>query len=215
MQIASRELRREAVLWPKALLRSHEARLHTGGVQMSRSLGLAAAAAFVLAVTVTPALAQQTSYSADELVKALTPGKETRGPALRTRGLRPVTEEPKAAAKAPSVDLEVRFAFASAELTDEARRVLDTLGAALTDPRLTDYGFKLVGHTDAVGSDAYNLTLSTERAAAVREYLKSRFGVDDARLESLGMGKRELRDPADPTSAVNRRVQVINTGAVR
>jgi outer membrane protein OmpA-like peptidoglycan-associated protein len=181
---------------------------------MSRSLALAAIA--VLALAGAPAGAQQASYSADELVKALTPGKDARGTALRTRGLRPVKEEPKAAtATAPSVDLEVRFAFASAELTDEARRVLDTLGTALTDPRLTDYRFKLVGHTDAVGSEAYNLALSTERAATVREYLKSRFGVSDARLESLGMGERELRDPADPNGAVNRRVQVINVGAAQ
>jgi outer membrane protein OmpA-like peptidoglycan-associated protein len=181
---------------------------------MSRSLAPAAAAA--LALSGAPAGGQQVNYSADELVRALTPGKDARGTTLRTRGLRPVKEEPKAAAAtAPSVDLEVRFAFASAELTEEARSVLDQLGTALTDPRLTEYRFKLVGHTDAVGSDAYNLTLSTERAATVREYLKSRFGVSDARLESLGMGERQLRDPSDPNGAVNRRVQVINVGAAQ
>lgn len=180
-------------------------------------IGFAPAAAIVLAIALAappPAAAQQ-ALSADELVKALTPGKEARGTRLRTRGLRPVTEEPKAAEAAPSVDLEIRFAFASAELTDEARQVLDQLGAALRDPRLESYRFKLVGHTDAVGSDAYNLALSTERAAAVRDYLKSRFGVSDERLESIGMGEAELRDPANPTSAANRRVQVINAGAAR
>jgi outer membrane protein OmpA-like peptidoglycan-associated protein len=163
-----------------------------------------------------PAAAQQkTNYSSEELIQALSPaagGAST--PTFRTRGLRPASEEPKTAT-APSVDLEVRFKFASAELTDEARHVLDQLGAALTDPRLADYRFKLVGHTDAIGSEAYNLTLSTERAAAVRTYLRDRFKVSDSRLESIGVGEKELRDPADPTSGVNRRVQVLNIGAAK
>jgi OOP family OmpA-OmpF porin len=164
---------------------------------------------------ITPAAAQKAKYSSEEIVHALTPTPGGAAePTFRTRGLRPAGEEPKAAAAAaPSVDLEVRFKFASAELTDEARRVLDQLGAALTDPRLATYKFKLVGHTDAVGSEAYNLTLSTERAAAVRDYLKERFHVSDARLESIGVGEAQLRDPSRPTSEVNRRVQVMNVGA--
>ncbi|MBX6367015.1 MAG: OmpA family protein [Rhodospirillales bacterium] len=176
----------------------------------------AAAIALAAVLAAPPQAAAQQALSADELVQRLTPGKDARGTQLRTRGLRPVTEEPKAAeAAAPSVDLEIRFAFASAELTEEARQVLDQLGAALKDPRLESYRFKLVGHTDAVGSEAYNLALSAERAAAVRDYLKSRFGVSDDRLESIGMGEAQLRDPANPTSAVNRRVQVINVGTAR
>lgn len=168
-------------------------------------------------LAVAPAAAQKAQYSTEGLVHALTPtnpGAATE-PTFRTRGLRPASEEPKAAAAAPSVDLEVRFKFASAELTDEARRVLDQLGAALTDPRLASYRFKLVGHTDAVGSEAYNLTLSTERASAVRDYLKERFHVSDNRLESIGVGEAELRDPSQPTSEVNRRVQVMNIGSAK
>src|SRR5690606_38044723 len=175
----------------------------------------AAAIALAVVLAAPPQAAAQQALSADELVQRLTPGKDARGTQLRTRGLRPVTEEPKAAEAAPSVDLEIRFAFASAELTEEARQVLDQVGAALKEPPLESYRFKLVGHTDAVGSDAYNLALSAERAAAVRDYLKSRFGVSEDRLESIGMGKTQLRDPDNPTSAVNRRVQVINAGTAQ
>jgi hypothetical protein len=155
-------------------------------------------------LAVAPATAQKAQYSTEGLVHALTPaapGAATE-PTFRTRGLRPAGEEPKTAAAAPSVDLEVR-------------RVLDQLGAALTDPRLASYRFKLVGHTDVVGSETYNLTLSTERAAAVRDYLKDRFHVSDNRLESIGVGEAQLRDPSQPTSEVNRRVQVMNVGSAQ
>lgn len=165
-------------------------------------------------LSVVPAAAQKVNYSSEELVHQLSPAPAAAAPAFRTRGLRPVTEEPKTTT-APSVDLEVRFKFASAELTEEARHVLDQLGAALTDPRLASYRFKLVGHTDAVGSEAYNVTLSTERAAAVREYLRERFHVSESRLESIGVGESQLRDPEHPTSGVNRRVQVMNIGSAK
>jgi outer membrane protein OmpA-like peptidoglycan-associated protein len=170
--------------------------------------------ALIIPLGILSAAAQKMEYSSEELIHALSPVPEVYAPKLRTRGLRPVTEEPKAGA-APSVDLEVRFKFASAELTDEARRVLDQLGAALTDARLVSYRFKLVGHTDAVGSETYNLTLSTERAGAVRAYLRERFQVTETRLESIGVGESQLRDPIHPMSGVNRRVQVMNIGSAQ
>jgi OmpA-OmpF porin, OOP family len=165
-------------------------------------------------LVVAPAAAQKKSYSSEELVHALSPVPGEPAPVFRTRGLRPAAEEPKTST-APSVDLEVRFQFGSAELTDEARRVLDQLGAALTDPRLASYRFKLVGHTDVVGSEAYNLSLSTERAATVRTYLRERLQVSESRLESIGVGESQLRDPTHPTSGVNRRVQVMNVGSAQ
>ena len=38
------------------------------------------------------------------------------------------------------------------------------------------------------------------------------FGVNPAVLQPVGMGEEQLRDPAHPTSGVNRRVQLINVG---
>ncbi len=108
-----------------------------------------------------------------------------------------------------SVDLDVKFEFDSAELTPEAEAVLIDLATAMNDAKFIDSPFLIEGHTDAVGSDAYNLDLSDRRAASVRQFLVSQ-GVGDVRLSSEGKGESELLDPANPTSGVNRRVRVIN-----
>jgi len=68
------------------------------------------------------------------------------------------------------------------------------------------------GHTDSVGSDAYNMKLSDRRAKSVFDYLTSR-GVDPSRLSSVGKG--ETMPIADNSTAEgrqqNRRVMLIRT----
>lgn len=143
--------------------------------------------------------------SVDELVEALTPA-----PRVRTRGIRPA-HEPALEARQPAVDLEVRFEFDSADLTAMAQAVLDNLATALTTD-LASYRFVLEGHTDAVGSDRYNLELSERRAAAVQDYLRELYGIAPERLTTIGKGERELLLPEQPSAAPNRRVRVINQG---
>ncbi|HSW17763.1 MAG TPA: OmpA family protein, partial [Ramlibacter sp.] len=63
------------------------------------------------------------------------------------------------------------------------------------------------GHTDAVGSDAYNLELSRVRAQAVRGYLVQRHGIDAARLKTVAYGEGRRIEGSGPNDAVNRRVQ--------
>jgi outer membrane protein OmpA-like peptidoglycan-associated protein len=116
--------------------------------------------------------------------------------------------------KLPSTDLEVYFAYDSDVVLPEARTLLDNLGKALTDARLADSRFVLVGHTDAKGSEAYNQSLSERRAAAVRQYLIATFAIDPQRLVAYGRGKTALKLPNDPFAAVNRRVQAVNGGPV-
>jgi len=94
-----------------------------------------------------------------------------------------------------------------------ARAVLNELGAALQSDQLSAYQFSLVGHTDAVGSEAANLKLSQARARAVKEYLISQFHIDPARLEASGVGESDLADPSSPNSGVNRRVVITNIGS--
>ena len=115
-------------------------------------------------------------------------------------------------APASAIALEIRFDFDSANLTGEAREVLDQLGPALKSPALQAFTFLVEGHTDSVGSEGYNLRLSDRRARAVSAYLSSRFGVEAARLKTVGRGESQPFDLADPTSGVNRRVQVVNLG---
>ncbi|MGH6927082.1 MAG: OmpA family protein, partial [Dongiaceae bacterium] len=77
----------------------------------------------------------------------------------------------------------------------------------------SSFQFSLVGHTDAVGSDAANLSLSEARAQAVKSYLTGQFQIDPVRLEASGAGETDLADPADPNNGVNRRVVITNVGS--
>ena len=108
-----------------------------------------------------------------------------------------------------AVNLEVYFEFGSAKITRRARVQLAALGRALSSPELIPYRYLIAGHTDAVGTDAYNLDLSQRRAAAVRDYLISAFPIDPPRLMTVGFGLRRLKRPAAPHAAVNRRVEVL------
>lgn len=123
------------------------------------------------------------------------------------------TQMVKKLVEAPSINIKVYFEFDSAILKPEAMDVLDNLGEALTSGELSGYRFELAGHTDAVGSDAYNLDLSERRAKAVLDYLVTVFGVDASRIDTLGYGESRLLDPGDPEGDVNRRVQVTRLGA--
>ena len=160
-----------------------------------------------------PVLAQ--APTPESLIEALRPTEqnETRG-VLR---LPPSPGAPSTSGVAPAVarpqaTLQVNFGFDSAELTPQAITVLDSLGQALTSRTLTLYRFRLVGHTDAKGSEAYNVALSQRRAEAVARYLRERWDVDATRLVPEGRGFRELADPGQPLSPANRRVVVINEG---
>jgi len=106
------------------------------------------------------------------------------------------------------IDLEVFFEFNSAKITAPAKTTLDRLGSALASNELAGLGFLIAGHTDAVGSDAYNVTLSQQRAAAVAHYIAENYPIDPSRLVTTGFGFQKLKAPSLPTAAINRRVEV-------
>jgi outer membrane protein OmpA-like peptidoglycan-associated protein len=110
----------------------------------------------------------------------------------------------------PAIDLEVFFDFDSAEITPEALPILKKLGAALSDEKLKGSVFLVAGHTDAKGSDAYNLALSDQRAKSVAGFLIENFHLDPKQLVALGFGEEKLKNPENPLAAENRRVQVVN-----
>ena len=139
---------------------------------------------------------------------ALTPDM-LRNNAIAVEGRRESASEPPS----QSINLEVNFEYASSTLTPDARIVLDNLGRALADAALRDSRFRIAGHTDARGGDAYNLMLSRQRARAVADYLVRQHGIDARRLTVEGFGRSRLLDSANPESAVNRRVQVTNLGS--
>jgi outer membrane protein OmpA-like peptidoglycan-associated protein len=110
----------------------------------------------------------------------------------------------------PNIDLEITFDYNSADISAKSMSSVQALGKALTNPDLKGSTFVVAGHTDAVGSDSYNQDLSERRADSVKRYLVEKYSIPGADLVSVGYGETKLKDPKNPTSEVNRRVQVVN-----
>jgi outer membrane protein OmpA-like peptidoglycan-associated protein len=103
------------------------------------------------------------------------------------------------------VNVNIKFGFDSAALTpDQAPRLAQLCKVMKSsDIQL----FRVVGHTDASGTEEYNQKLSQLRADEVKRYLVNDCGIAESRLEALGMGENFLADKDDPDAADNRRVE--------
>ncbi len=101
----------------------------------------------------------------------------------------------------------INFEFDSASLTASAKELLTTVAEAISSQRLAGQRFLVTGHTDAVGSEPYNLDLSQRRAAAVRAYL-AELGIEQQRIDVVGLGETALVDIDEPSNARNRRVEI-------
>ncbi len=105
----------------------------------------------------------------------------------------------------------VFFDFDKATLKPESNSVLTRVAAMLAAH--PDFKVEIQGHTDNVGTDAYNLKLSDDRAASVRLWL-TQHGLAADRITSKGYGKsRPIADNAsDAGRARNRRVELVRQG---
>jgi outer membrane protein OmpA-like peptidoglycan-associated protein len=110
----------------------------------------------------------------------------------------------------PKIDLEINFDFNSASIRPSSIPSVQALGQALSDPKLKGSTFVVAGHTDGVGSDAFNQDLSERRADTIKHYLVDNYHIANSDLVTVGYGKSKLKDSQDPTDAINRRVQVVN-----
>jgi len=104
-------------------------------------------------------------------------------------------------------DSGLLFDFDSDVLRAESKKNLDNLASSLNS--FGDSKLMLIGHTDAQGTDTYNLDLSRRRASAVARYLESR-GVNSARVQIAGRGETEpiAANDTEPGRQENRRVEV-------
>jgi outer membrane protein OmpA-like peptidoglycan-associated protein len=102
---------------------------------------------------------------------------------------------------------EVTFAVNSSNLDPTFRSTLDKVASTLTEYEKTYVD--VLGHTDSTGSDAYNQTLSEQRANTVSGYLAGR-GVKQARLATKGYGESQPRasNTTEEGRAQNRRVEI-------
>ena len=105
----------------------------------------------------------------------------------------------------------VLFDFDKSEIRADAAKVLDTLAAALKDVRAS--AMEIGGHTDAKGSDDYNLALSQRRALAVAAALRERGAAQQAQARGYGeaqpVAPNEIAGQDNPGGRqLNRRVEI-------
>jgi outer membrane protein OmpA-like peptidoglycan-associated protein len=203
----------------------------------NRLSGLTAATlCAALSMTAGLAFAADNTVSADQILNALKPKPLSRGLSMagapqadpsvqakevnflasvrnrKTRSLSLGEREQIAeiAATKPKVDLEIQFDYNSADISKTSIGAVQELGKALSNPSLKGSTFVVAGHTDAVGSEPYNLDLSERRADTIRHYLVAKYGLAGSDLITVGYGKTKLKNPSNPTDPINRRVQVVN-----
>jgi outer membrane protein OmpA-like peptidoglycan-associated protein len=101
----------------------------------------------------------------------------------------------------------VNFAFNSAELTPQSKGILNEWVARIKSD--TTIRVEVAGHTDNIGSDAYNQQLSQRRAKSVVDYFVSQ-GVSVDRLKAVGYGKTKpvASNKTEEGRAENRRVEL-------
>jgi outer membrane protein OmpA-like peptidoglycan-associated protein len=113
----------------------------------------------------------------------------------------------------PSIDVNsINFETGSWEIPpDQASKlqaIADGLNRAIAEnPRAV---FLIEGHTDLVGSDVDNLSLSDRRAESAATLLTQQFGVPMENLTSQGYGEQYPKEDTDGPSIINRRVTIRN-----
>ncbi len=177
-----------------------------------RLLLLAACAPFALAHLASYAQGAQgevllkgKDVSESRLIEALTPE-----PNFRTRSIRVSPEGTSQASpvKRAAASMLITFETNSADLKPQSRKMLDTLGRAMTSDKLSNFSFAIEGHADPRGSEQLNQELSQRRAEAVVGYLTETHHIDASRLKAIGKGDSELLNLKQPDSPENRRVTV-------
>jgi outer membrane protein OmpA-like peptidoglycan-associated protein len=187
-----------------------------------------------LSMTAGLAIAGDNNVSANQIVNALQPKPLTRGlsagpqedPAvkakevgfiatLRNRRSRSLSlgereEIAELASNKPKIDLDIQFDYNSADIRTSSMPAVQELGKALSNASLKGSTFVVAGHTDAIGTEAYNQDLSERRADTIKRYLTEKYGINGTDLVTVGYGKTKPKDANAPMDPINRRVQVVN-----
>ena len=114
---------------------------------------------------------------------------------------------------APQIEVRaITFPTNSAAIPPQQAERLADLGLAIADvvAQVPDAVFLVEGHTDAIGSDGYNLALSDRRAESVALALAEYFDVPPENLVTQGYGESDLKVPTQEANRENRRVVVRN-----
>ena len=110
----------------------------------------------------------------------------------------------------------VLFERRSADLSPEGLAVLEKNRMDSKELLSSAVFIEIIGHTDDVGEDDYNMELSEQRAASVRDYLVSK-GLDSSKVVTTGMGETmPIASNNTPEGrAENRRVEILILGRLK
>jgi outer membrane protein OmpA-like peptidoglycan-associated protein len=104
----------------------------------------------------------------------------------------------------------INFDFGSADVPQDQAEMLESVAAAMRDMTNQNPGevYLIEGHTDAVGSEVDNLSLSDRRAQAIADLLSQQFNIPRENLVTQGYGKQFLLVPTPEPERRNRRVVI-------
>jgi iron complex outermembrane receptor protein len=133
------------------------------------------------------------------------------GPSAEPEAAAAYTPPPVVAPMAAPKSYLVFFDFNKSDLTSQAVQIVDTAAKNAGPAHVTQ--LTVTGHTDTVGSDAYNMRLSRRRAESVAAELE-KDGIASSEIQIVAKGKRDLLVPtADGVKEPqNRRVQIVYDG---
>jgi iron complex outermembrane receptor protein len=134
------------------------------------------------------------------------------GPSQGTEETAAAYVPPPVVAPAPApASYLVFFDFNKSDLTPQATTIVDQAAKNAGPAKVTK--IEVTGHTDTVGSDAYNIRLSRRRAESVAAQLE-KDGIPSSEIEIFAKGKRDLLVPTGDgvREPQNRRVQIVFSG---
>lgn len=113
----------------------------------------------------------------------------------------------------PSVAL---FERRSGDLSEQGKALLEKNRMASREMLSRASYIEIVGHTDDVGDDDYNMALSKQRSTSVRDYLVSK-GLDASKIVTTGLGETmpTASNNTPEGRAENRRVEILLLGRIK
>jgi peptidoglycan-associated lipoprotein len=104
-------------------------------------------------------------------------------------------------------DDEAYFAFDSAHLNDQDKRVIHKLADCFVTGAMKDRKMSLVGHADPRGTADYNMALAGKRADAVKQLIVTE-SMPDGRVATTSRGAMDAKGTDEASWAKDRRVDV-------
>lgn len=141
------------------------------------------------------------------IVEKETVYKMVNGMKVKLRGLGGVAQREVS----PRVALAILFEYDKDVVSPASQPLVRELGTALSSETLRGSKLVICGHTDADGSDSYNMTLSRKRAERIKQILVSEYGIPESTLtvEAYGKTKPIASNATEEGKAKNRRVEIV------